>query len=269
MTTSQVTGGDGCTLNVVTAGPEDGALVVCVHGIGQSARAFAPLLDVADDRGWRVVAFDMRGHGDSDKPHDAYGESQLWADDLQAVLESAGASAQNRATVLAWSYGGAVVTDYLAVHGGQLIKAIVTLGATNKLGGPVAPYVTPEFGALGKAIMTDDTGAVAEQLLDMCAAKPLEPGFREEILTRAKMCPAHVRNGMFRRTVDNDEALAAYEGVVLATHGDQDQMFTPALSQHIADTAKNGTFTQYTECGHMPLWDVTDEFLTDLAKIVD
>lgn len=253
---------------MVTAGPQDGPLVVALHGIGQSHLAFQPLLEVAESKGWRVVAIDLRGHGESDKPHEAYSTSKLWADDVKAVLAAAGANPDRRATVVAWSYGGAVITDYLAAYGGDLVKGIVTLGATDKLGGPVGPYVTPQFGAMGKAIMTDDTGETAEKLLDMCAAKPLDPEFRSRLLEGALKCPAHVRNGMFRRTVDNDEAVAAYDGIWLATHGDKDEMFTAALSQHLADTAGNGKFKQYSECGHMPLWDVTDEFLTDLAKVV-
>lgn len=269
MSTTQVTGGGGCAINLTSAGPADGPLVVAIHGIGQSRLAYQPLLEVADDRGWRVVAFDLRGHGDSDKPHDAYGDSALWAEDLRAVLEEAGASVDNRACVFAWSYGGAVVTDYLATFGGDLVRAVVTLGATDKLGAPVAPFVTPAFGSMGKAIMTDDTGAVAEQLLDMCAARPLDAEFRKALLEESMKCPAHVRNGMFRRTVDNDAALAAYEGVLLATHGADDEMFVPALGKHIAETARNGRYREYAGCGHMPLWDVKDELLEDLAELLD
>ncbi|MFV0532766.1 MAG: alpha/beta fold hydrolase [Cumulibacter sp.] len=268
MTSRSIRGGGDCHLNLVAAGPQDGPLIVGIHGIGQSHLAFEPLLQAADVRRWRVAALDMRGHGDSDKPHNAYGDSALWADDVKAALEAAGANPDRRAVVLAWSYGGAVITDYLAAYGGDLVRAVVTLGATDKLGAPVGPYITPQFGALGKAIMTDDTGEVAEQLLDMCAAGPLAPEFRSRLLAGALKCPAHVRNGMFRRTVDNDEAVASYQGVWLATHGDQDQMFSPGLSKHLAELAPNGSYKQYAGCGHMPLWDVTDEFLADLAAIV-
>lgn len=268
MTTSTVSGGGGCAINMVSAGPKDGPLVLAIHGIGQSHRAFQPLLEVADDRGWRVVAIDMRGHGASDKPHQAYEDSKLWADDVKAVLAAAGASPDHRATVLAWSYGGAVITDYLARYGGDLVKGVVSLAATSKLGAPVGPYVTEKFGRMGKAIMTDDTGEVAEQLLDMCAAKPLDADFRASLLEESLKCPAYVRNGMFRRTLDNDDAVAAYEGIWLAVHGDKDEMFTADLSQHLAEIAGNGKYKQYSDCGHMPLWDATEEFLSDLAKVV-
>ena len=77
MSQTTATGGDGVAINTVTEGPEDGPLILAIHGIGQSRLAWAPLLDAAAERGWRVTAMDLRGHGESDKPHDAYGDSAL------------------------------------------------------------------------------------------------------------------------------------------------------------------------------------------------
>jgi pimeloyl-ACP methyl ester carboxylesterase len=36
----------------------------------------------------RLVAMDMRGHGLSDKPLQGYDDSKLWADDVNAVIET-------------------------------------------------------------------------------------------------------------------------------------------------------------------------------------
>lgn len=267
-TSHQVTGGGGCKLSVYSAGPEDGALVVALHGIGQTALAWSQLSDIADEKRWRVVSVDLRGHGDSEKPEGAYGASDLWADDVAAVLKDAGASKDRKATLLGWSYGGAVLTDYLAKYGAGLVHAIVTLGATDKLGAPVGPFVQPGFGALTKAIMTDDSGAVAADLLDMCTTKPLPAARREELLAGALKCPAHVRNSMMRRTLDNDEALAAFKGRALITHGTSDQMFTIELGEHLAKTVERSTFSKYEGVGHMPLWEDPPKFIAELTEIV-
>jgi non-heme chloroperoxidase len=54
------------------------------------------------------VTFDLRGHGNLDKPDhgaaDAGGEQ--WADDLHAVMETAGL---RRPTLVGWSLGGFII----------------------------------------------------------------------------------------------------------------------------------------------------------------
>lgn len=81
-------------LNVVDTGG-DGAPIVLAHGVGSSARfivdAFGPPLAEA---GWRVVAFDLRGHGDSGPAPDAsHHRLATHAADLAAVAGSYGALA--------------------------------------------------------------------------------------------------------------------------------------------------------------------------------
>lgn len=268
MQTFQVIGGDGCGIQAYSSGPADGALVLAVHGIAQSAVAWSELSASATDRHWRVVSFDLRGHGDSDKPTAAYGDSQLWADDLAAVLSAAGTAPGAKATLVGWSYGGTVIGDYLAAYGSELISGVVMVGATHLLGRPVGPYVQPAFGALTKAIATDDSGAVLEQLLDLCAERALPQQRRSELLTRSLRCPAYVRSGMLRRTLDHDATFAALDLPVHIIHGRKDQMFTVGLAEHLAAVAQHATLSAYDEAGHMPLWDEPLPFLDELAEFV-
>lgn len=264
----EVSGADGALLRVFSAGPLDGDIVLCLHGIGQSALAWSALSAVAGQHHWRVIAADLRGHGESDKPLDAYGDSQLWAQDVQALLTDAGASADARAILVGWSYGGAVLTDYLTVYGDALVRAVATAGATNKLGPAVGAYIQPASGALTKRIMTEDGPAIAADLLDLCTSTPLEPAYREALLVEAVKCPAHVRNSMFRRQVDNDAAVAAFGGAWLVTHGTRDQMFTAELGKHLAETAPNGSLSSYVDAGHLPLWDDPARFIRELDQLI-
>lgn len=268
MQTLQVVGGNGCNIQTYSSGPEDGALIVAVHGIAQSAVVWSALSAAAVQRHWRVISFDLRGHGHSDKPAEAYGDSQLWADDLAAVLLAADASAGAQATLVGWSYGGTVIGDYLAAYGSELTSGVVMVGATHLLGRPVGPYVQPAFGALTKAIATDDSGAVLEQLLDLCAEKPLTQRLRAELLTESLRCPAYVRSGMLRRTLDHDATFAALDLPVHVIHGRKDQMFTFGLAEHLAEVSRHGTLSAYDEAGHMPLWDEPSRFLDELGTFV-
>jgi len=63
-----------------------GRPVVLIHGWPLSAQAWEPQVSVLRAAGYRVVAYDRRGFGRSDKPQSGYGYDTL-ADDLQRVLD--------------------------------------------------------------------------------------------------------------------------------------------------------------------------------------
>lgn len=96
---------DGLRIGYETAG--DGPPVLLIHGFGSSRaqnwRATGWYKTLAE-AGFRVIAMDCRGHGDSDKPHDpaCYGYTRMAADAL-AVLEAVDAG---RVDVVGYSMGG-------------------------------------------------------------------------------------------------------------------------------------------------------------------
>ena len=83
-----VAGAQGVPLNVVTTGDRAGRPVVFVHGIGQSYVAFENQLRSSLQQNLFLVAFDLRGHGNSGKPwnSDAYSDRAIWAADLDSVI---------------------------------------------------------------------------------------------------------------------------------------------------------------------------------------
>jgi pimeloyl-ACP methyl ester carboxylesterase len=87
---SRATSSDGTSIAYYESGPRDAPTIVAVHGYPDNHTvwdAVVPLL--ADD--YRVVTYDVRGTGASDKPaeRDAYRRDRL-VDDLHAVLDAVG-----------------------------------------------------------------------------------------------------------------------------------------------------------------------------------
>ncbi|MEQ1787123.1 MAG: alpha/beta fold hydrolase, partial [Acidimicrobiales bacterium] len=88
----------------------DGPVLVLVHGITESRRAWDPLVaDLAHDH--TVVTIDARGHGESGLA--ATYDSAAMAGDLAAVLAELGLSDP---LVVGHSMGGIVVTAFAAAH---------------------------------------------------------------------------------------------------------------------------------------------------------
>lgn len=78
---------DGTRLRVELFGPEDAPPLVLVHGWTCSRRFWTCQLHDLADR-YRIVTYDLRGHGDSAAPADADFSTDALAEDLQAVLEA-------------------------------------------------------------------------------------------------------------------------------------------------------------------------------------
>lgn len=96
----------GLRLRVVESGPENGAPVLLVHGWGASVYTFRHLVPAVAASGRRAIAFDLRGHGLSDKPDGAAGYTTVsLLADVRALLD---ALELDRVDVIGHSLGGAL-----------------------------------------------------------------------------------------------------------------------------------------------------------------
>ena len=82
---------------------------------------------------FRLVAYDLRGHGMSEAPLEPehYTDGQLWADDVAAIIDELGL---DRPVLVGWSYGPFVICDYIRAHGQERIAAINFVEGAVKLG---------------------------------------------------------------------------------------------------------------------------------------
>ena len=115
--------GDGLTLRAEAAGPSDGRPVLLVHGGGQTRGSWGGALRTLADHGFRAVAIDQRGHGDSDWSDDgAYDPTNFGADLRHAAralgpqpVVLVGASMGGWASLLAAADLGAAVAGVVLV----------------------------------------------------------------------------------------------------------------------------------------------------------
>ena len=124
MTVASFAGRDGILLSADVLGPDDGLPVVLMHGGGQTRHSWAGTARVLADRGWRVVSFDLRGHGDS--AWDPEGDYTLnaFAADVTAVARSF----DRRPALVGASLGG--ITSMVAIAdagGGTEVASSLTL----------------------------------------------------------------------------------------------------------------------------------------------
>ena len=86
-----------------------GRPVVLIHGWPMSHRMWEPQIDALTEAGYRCIAYDRRGFGESDKPWDGY-DYDTFAADLHALME---ALDLRDAAIAGFSMGGGEVPPFL------------------------------------------------------------------------------------------------------------------------------------------------------------
>src|SRR5580765_1480857 len=143
MQSHAVQGGGGLKLHVREWGKPNAPALFFIHAWSQHHLCWQAQIELAET--FRVVAMDLRGHGQSEAPLEAehYTRGELWADDVRNVLQ---ALDLRNAILVGWSYGGFIIGDYLRRYGDGDIAGINFAGAAVVIGQRwFGEYIGPGF----------------------------------------------------------------------------------------------------------------------------
>jgi pimeloyl-ACP methyl ester carboxylesterase len=219
-------------------------------------------------RDFRLIAMDIRGHGLSEKPRDAYGDPSLWAQDVNAVIS---ALALRDPVLIGWSYGGVIVSDYLAAYGEAAIAGTVWVGAVSRLGTPLVQdgFLGADFLALVPGFFSEDvtesTGAL-QRFMRLCVHHDPSPEDFYFFLGFNAIVPPYVRQGLFARDVNNDEIVRRSRKPMLLVYGEADQIVSPRMCTHLETLVPEATVSTYADVGHMPFWEAPERFNRELRE---
>src|SRR5215469_1042917 len=123
---------DGLTISAQEWGNPSGPEILFIHGFNQSYMSWMRQTDSDLAKEFHIVTYDLRGHGNSDKPLDPkyYRDSKAWGDEVQAVMDAAGLK---HPVLVGHSYAGRVISDYVTTHGASKLAGINFVDASIKL----------------------------------------------------------------------------------------------------------------------------------------
>ncbi|MCP2261697.1 Lysophospholipase, alpha-beta hydrolase superfamily [Streptoalloteichus tenebrarius] len=264
-TRTYVEGSGGARLALREVGPAGAPAVVLVHGWAQSAESWRAQLDDPALAGeFRLVAVDLRGHGDSDAPADGYADPRVWADDLAAVLAHVGAPS----VLVGWSYGGLVIADYLRAHGSASVAGLAFVGAITEIGrGRRGGAVGATMRAALPAALSEDFAVAVPALSSFFSdLGPEVPGeTRQRLFAAALRTPPRVRAALFRRTQDSADVLAAVDVPTLVLHGRADTVVDPSCAEFAAERVPGAELSWWDGVGHAPFAERPAAFAAELA----
>lgn len=116
---------NGVRLFVQDINPSEKRTVLFIHGWPVDHRMFEYQLSYLPYFGFRCVAVDLRGFGQSDRPWTGYDYDRL-SDDIRTVIDT---MRLRNIQLVGFSMGGAIAIRYMARHAGHEVSSLALVGA--------------------------------------------------------------------------------------------------------------------------------------------
>ena len=261
----KVTTPDEIGISVPVWGDAGGPDIVFIHGMLQSHLSWSQQIESPLARRFRLVTYDFRGHGGSDKPSDPslYNDSVRFADELKTVMDAVGVK---RPILVGWSFGTRIIADYLLRFGTSRLAGINL----------VAPAISPNpdhFGPLIEKLAEarDEDFATrirgTREFLRACFLKePAKDAFETMLVVNASV-PPQIRRWFNRPTSDAESLQSLLRSLtlpVLISHSLEDQVILPELSRWLGTMIPTAKVSFYQASGHAPFFEEPDRFNREL-----
>ncbi|GAB4589449.1 alpha/beta fold hydrolase [Nocardia sp. IFM 10818] len=279
-----VTATDGARLRVHSYGPADGDVIVLVHGWTCCLEYWNPQINAFAGE-YRVVAYDVRGHGESELGAAPLSTDQL-ADDLSAVLAAALKPGQ-RAVLVGHSLGGMTIQAWAGRYPDQVEQRALAVLMTNTAAGDLIAETTVvpllNRGLLRLPFVVGLLGLSARLVFPPIA--PVRWLFRRQIMSLdsvgdiadfgmniVRSCPAEVRGkfGTLLSYLDVGRGAVNLTVPTSLVAGSADDMTPVVHTDRIADMLREaGSLDGYLilPTGHLGNVEAYREFNGELARV--
>lgn len=263
-----VTAPDGIKLAVQESGNPQGPAIVFIHGLLGSRLNWEKQTSSAELQRYRMITYDLRGHGLSDKPEhtDAYTDGHRYADDLAAVLKATGA---RKPVLVGWSLGGVVMSNYLAAFGDADIGGMMYVDGVIELNAALITSHPDVYAGLASEDLKTHLDAVRTFLALCFNARPDSATF-ELLLSNAAMASWPMTRATPSMTVAVAEGLPKARVPVLMVYGEKDELVQVQPSIVRARQLNPRIQTKlYENSGHAPFLEEAARFNRDLVQFMD
>ncbi|MCA8202531.1 MULTISPECIES: alpha/beta fold hydrolase [Burkholderia] len=229
----------------------DGPPVLLIHGSGPGVTAYANwrLTMPALAEQFRVIAPDMAGFGETERPRDYVYSMDHWVDHALGLLDALGVE---RAHVIGNSFGGALALA-LAIRAPERVGRLVLMGAagtrfTLTEGLDAVWGYTPSIANMRGLldIFAFDRTLVNDELAKLRYDASVRPGYQEAF---ANMFPAP-RQRWVDALASDEVKLRALPHDTLIVHGREDRVIPLDSSMRLLELLPNAQLHVFGNCGH-------------------
>lgn len=254
-----VTTAEGLSFSYVEMGPAEGMPVVLLHGYTDNSRSWSLLAPHLEGR--RLIAFDMRGHGDSDAPACCYGIDTLAAD-VDALMEALDIET---ADVIGHSLGSMTAAT-LAAYYPERVDQLVLISTAVSLPKEATDWLWDNVPQMQRPIDPD-----SEFMMDWYwNPHPVDEDFLSRERAESAAAPEATWMGVLRALTLTDWTQTAYRitAPTLILWGDQDGFFGAASQAHLQEIMPEAEHVTYEGYGHNMFWEAPEKVGADISAFL-
>jgi pimeloyl-ACP methyl ester carboxylesterase len=248
----------GICLHYAERGTKGGAPLVFLHGFVDSHRSFIKVIEcLRPER--PVVALDLRGHGDSDKPESGYS----MADFTQDLLLFINALGLDRANLVGHSMGSLIALSFAAAHPSRVERLVIISSAPYAAENAALLEIKPLIAALQDPLKKDFVSDFQEP------TNPVPAEFMEMIISETMKVPARVWRLAFAGLLQADlrPILHDVAAPTLIMWGNQDMIFTRRDQETLLSLIPGSMLKEF-DAGHALHWERPKEVAAALESFM-
>jgi pimeloyl-ACP methyl ester carboxylesterase len=247
---------NGVALHYASQGPRTGPAIILVHGYSDSWFSFSRVLPLLPSE-LRVIAPDMRGHGDSERPLAGYRIADM-ADDVIRLMDALNVP---KAVLIGHSMGSFVVRKAFELAP-ERVSRLVLIGGALKANNDGIYELQRSVNELTDPV--DDSFVRAFQLSTIAAPVP-EP-FLEAVIANSRRMPARVWKAVIQGLIEFEPAVARPDVRTLVLGGREDAVFSRTEQMVLARQFPRGELHLVDGIGHTLHWEQPAMFVNALIR---
>jgi len=256
-----------------------GPALLLLHGIGDSSLGWEPLMAPLAER-FTVIAPDLLGHGESDKPRADYSVA-AYANGMRDLLDVLGVE---RVTVVGHSLGGGVAAQFAYQYPERCDRLVLV--ATGGVGPEVHPLLRLATLPLAEIVVVPmqlpPARLVGRLCLEVLRRSGTDLGRDADELARVvDGLPDGAARGAFSRTLRSavdwrgqvvtmrDRAYLGVDVPTLVVWGDRDAVIPVSHASLVQEALPDARVEVFSGAGHFPHHHDPERFLEVLGEFVD
>ncbi|EKM52170.1 uncharacterized protein PHACADRAFT_262679 [Phanerochaete carnosa HHB-10118-sp] len=281
MTTRQtktITSADGTRIYALAGGDPSKPALICIHGFASTSFAFSKQFEnPALLSKVFLVAYDIRGSGQSDKPveAEAYDGARL-AGDFKAVCDAFGIV---RPVLLGWSLGGTAFNSVAGHLPPGYVRGVIYSGGAIPTRAIHADYASEWLKRILPELLSTDTTVMSRasiEFVDCLFARPERVPYEAKVrwLGEIMLAPPATRvrleaGSRALNTTKWETAIKSMRLLVLQGREDcfaENDKIEKQLKERFGDQLQ---FVWIEGVGHMPFWEKTEEHDAVVVRYIE